>query len=238
MSILLVSDLHYDLRQFDWVLERADRHDLVVIAGDLLDIASLVPVQAQIAAVSAFLRDLAARSTVAACSGNHDLDRRRDDGEKETRWLLDLDIDGLHVDGTDFRFGELLVSVLAWWEGDRTRALIERQLAAAEPADSSRWLWIYHSPPEGALSWTGARHFGDGIGAEWIDRYQPGFVLCGHIHQSPFTDVGSWCERRGRTWVFNAGRERSDAPVHVEIDLEAGEASWVSREHREQVALA
>ena len=40
---LLVSDLHYDLRKLDWVLEQAVDVDLLVVAGDLLNIASSVP---------------------------------------------------------------------------------------------------------------------------------------------------------------------------------------------------
>ena len=35
MRLLLVSDLHYTLRQYDWVLSNADRFDLVVIARHL-----------------------------------------------------------------------------------------------------------------------------------------------------------------------------------------------------------
>ena len=235
---LLVSDLHYDLRQFDWVLENAPDHDVVAIAGDLLDIASPVPLQAQIAAASAFLGNLAKLTTVAVCSGNHDLDHRRVDGEKETRWLSDLGIPGVHVDGQTLELPAARMSVLAWWEGAHTRQRIEEQLAATHPDDVRRWIWLYHSPPEGALSWTGVRHFGDSVVAEWIDRWQPGYVLCGHIHQSPFTQVGSWCEQRGTTWIFNAGRERAREPVRIEIDLNEAEAAWISQVATERVSLA
>ena len=238
MSILLVSDLHYDLRQFDWVIQQAEDHDLVAIAGDLLDIASPVPIQAQIAAASAFLGELAKRTTVAVCSGNHDLDHRRPDGEKETRWLAEADLPQVHVDGSTFQLGSCRVSVLAWWEGEQTRRRIEDQLTATPREDGRDWIWLYHSPPEGALSWTGVKHFGDGVVAEWIDRFGPDIVLCGHIHQSPFTDEGSWWERRGPTWVFNAGREHAHEPVRIEIDLDAGAATWVSQGAAETVSLA
>ena len=48
MRILFVADLHYSLRQFDWLLSQAESHDVVVIGGDLLDRASILeaPVQA------------------------------------------------------------------------------------------------------------------------------------------------------------------------------------------------
>ena len=42
MQILLVSDLHYKLKQLDWIVSVAGDFDLVVAAGDLLDIASIV----------------------------------------------------------------------------------------------------------------------------------------------------------------------------------------------------
>jgi Icc-related predicted phosphoesterase len=40
VKVLLVSDLHYRLRQLDWLLQRAAAVDAVMIAGDLLDIRS------------------------------------------------------------------------------------------------------------------------------------------------------------------------------------------------------
>jgi len=42
MKCLLTSDLHYTLKQFDWVISVAQNFDVVVIAGDHLDISSTV----------------------------------------------------------------------------------------------------------------------------------------------------------------------------------------------------
>ena len=42
MKCLLVADLHYSLKQFDWLLEAARDMDVVVIAGDHLDISAYV----------------------------------------------------------------------------------------------------------------------------------------------------------------------------------------------------
>ena len=47
MRLLLVADLHYSLPQFDWVLDMAPAFDVVVMAGDHLDIASIVDGRAQ-----------------------------------------------------------------------------------------------------------------------------------------------------------------------------------------------
>src|SRR6266436_1309402 len=76
MRILLVSDLHYTLRQLDWVVSVAADYDLVVLAGDHLDVVSPVSPDAQIAVVLEYLARIAAKTTVVACSGNHDLDGR------------------------------------------------------------------------------------------------------------------------------------------------------------------
>jgi len=63
-------------------------------------------------------------------------------------------------------------------------------------------------------------------------------VLCGHIHEAPFRNGGSWVDRIGRTWLFNAGHQIGDVPARVEIDLAAGEARWISLAGEEVRALA
>ena len=60
MRILLVSDLHYSLKQLDWVASIAAGYDLLVVAGDHLDIASIVEPDAQIAVVLEYLSRMAA----------------------------------------------------------------------------------------------------------------------------------------------------------------------------------
>ena len=47
MRLLAVADLHYSLPQFDWVLEVAADFDVVVLAGDLLELGSIVDRRAQ-----------------------------------------------------------------------------------------------------------------------------------------------------------------------------------------------
>jgi Icc-related predicted phosphoesterase len=237
VRLLVASDLHYDLRKLDWLLSEAGGFDLVALSGDLLDISSPVPLQAQIEVTRRYLEQLAERTEVAVCSGNHDLDHRRDDGEKATAWLQRTTSPRLHVDGANVLLDDTLVSVLGWWEGPNTQAALRTQLADAAGLERARWVWLYHSPPEGLLSWTGSRHFGDDVAAELVAEHQPDVVLCGHIHQSPFTPEGSWHERRGPTRLFNAGRQQGAVPSHIAIDLAAGEARWWSIGAEETVQL-
>ncbi|MGH9156004.1 MAG: metallophosphoesterase family protein, partial [Acidimicrobiales bacterium] len=72
----------------------------------------------------------------------------------------------------------------------------------------------------------------------WINRWQPDAVLCGHIHQAPFTADGSWVDRVGTTWVFNAGANSGPVPPRVEIDLARNRAVWTSLAGRQEVSLA
>jgi Icc-related predicted phosphoesterase len=228
MRLLLVSDLHYTLRQYDWVMAQASSYDAVVLAGDQLSIASPVAIEAQIAAVRATVRRLAESTRVFVCSGNHDLNTLNAAGEKTADWLAALRDCGAVVDGDSAALDGTVVTVLPWWDGPVARAASEALLAAVDRGGARRWLWVYHSPPESLLSWTGSRHYGDATIAEWIDRWSPDFVLCGHIHQAPFAPDGSWVDRRGSTWVFNPGRQLGPVPAFIELDLDDGTATWSS----------
>ena len=87
MRILLVSDLHYSLPQLDWVVGAAPEFDLVVVAGDSLNIASAVPLDAQSVVVLRYLALLDDVTTVAVSSGNHDLTGPDAAGEQLALWL-------------------------------------------------------------------------------------------------------------------------------------------------------
>src|SRR5947207_6612583 len=90
MRCLVVADLHYSLPQFDWLLSAAPQFDLVIFAGDALDIGSAVDFRAQILVVRKYLSRLSGLTRVILCSGNHDIDERSADGEKIARWIGDV----------------------------------------------------------------------------------------------------------------------------------------------------
>ena len=172
MRVLLVSDLHYRLRQFDWLLERAVAVDAVMIAGDLLDIRSQVALDVQAVAVRAALRELAAETTLFVASGNHDLDGRDDAGEKVAHWMAQLGAIGVHGDYSSVRLGDDLVTVCPWWDGPRARAALEAYLAEVASRPRARWIWVHHAPPAGSpLAWDGHRAWGDDQLSTWIKRF-------------------------------------------------------------------
>jgi Icc-related predicted phosphoesterase len=232
MRALLVSDLHYDLRKLDWVLSEAAEVDLLVVAGDLLDIAGALPLDAQTTVVLEYLGRCAERTTTVACSGNHDLDHRNAAGEKATGWLVEARSRGAFVDGDTTTVGGWRVTACPWWEGPDTLQRMERRIDEGSSRGEGPWIWAYHGPPEGPLSWTGARHYGDPELPRLIDRHRPDIVMCGHIHQAPYVVGGAWSEQRGSTWLFNSGHQSGPVPAHVRFDLDLTErtAAWWSFE--------
>jgi Icc-related predicted phosphoesterase len=229
MRCLLVADLHYSLPQFDWLVDAASLFDLVVLAGDALDVGSLVDFRAQSIVVHKYLARLARISQIILCSGNHDLDERGEAGEKIARWVGELRHLGIACDGDSVTIGDTLVTVCPWWDGPLVRAGIGLQLEAAAAGRSGRWIWVHHAPPANSpTSWTGSRHLGDVELREWIERYQPDIVLSGHVHQSPFVRDGSWFDQVGKTWVFNSGHQFGRPPAYVALDLDAGRVFWLS----------
>jgi Icc-related predicted phosphoesterase len=239
MRLLLVSDLHYSLPQFDWVVRMAPHFDLVAVAGDLLDISSPVPLHAQSVVVLKYLALLHAAGRVAVGSGNHDLTGPDANGEQSALWLADAKRDGVPCDGSALRLGDTLVTICPWWDGPIGREAVEEQLAAAAAQRPARWIWLYHWPPLGSPTcWTGRRHYGDADVGGWIERFRPDIVLTGHVHEPPFKPAGAWADRIGKTWVFNPGRQIGPVPAHIEIDFEAGVAVWRSLMGEERFSLS
>ncbi len=240
MRILVVSDLHYTLRQLDWVASVAAEYEVVVFAGDLLDISSAVDPDAQIAVILEYLARVAEKTTVIACSGNHDLNAVNDLDERAPVWLEGARASGVFVDWMRIETDDLLVTVCAYWDGPRTRERVGRQLEEDAALVGDRmWIWAYHAPPEASpTSWTGSRHYGDEDLSQWIEMHHPDVVLCGHVHQSPFVDGGGWIDHLGATAVFNAGRQLGPVPTHIELDTDLRVARWTSLDGVAEATLA
>ena len=231
MKMLFVADLHYGLKQFDWLIATASDFDAVVIGGDLLDLSSALDLDTQIIVVEKYLSRIARHTRLLVSSGNHDGDARNAARESICRWLHEAKEERLHVDGESVEIGDTLVTICPWWDGAETRAevasLLERDAARAK----RKWVWIHHAPPAGSpVSWTGRESAGDEVLTEWIGRFSPDLVLSGHIHNAPFYADGAWIDRLGKTWVFNAGRQIGPRPTCVILDFANMSARWISIE--------
>ncbi len=238
MKCLLVADLHYDLRKFDWVVAAAAHVDVVVLAGDHLDAAAVVGRSSQAIIVQKYFRRIRERAPLLISSGNHDLDHRDSRGVMSTQWIAKARHYDVPTDGDSRLIGDSLFTICPWSDGRAKHAevasLLERD-AARRPA---RWVWVHHAPPAGSpTSWDGRKCFGDAVLRAWIERYQPDLVLSGHVHQSPFTRDGSWADRIGTTWVFNAGHQIGPLPSHIVVDTDRPGAYWCSLAATEVAAL-
>ena len=238
MRLLLVSDLHYCLPQLDWVVRAAPRFDLVVLAGDCLDVSSAVPLDVQAVVVRRYLGLLGEATRVAVASGNHDLTGPDAHGEQSAPWLADARSARVACDGDSIDLGPTRVRICPWWDGPIGRAALEARLADEAAQRPAHWIWVYHWPPMGSPTcWTGRRHYGDTEVGAWIDRFQPDLVLTGHVHEPPFKPAGNWADRRICSWIINAGRQIGPVPAHICIDLEAGTATWLSMMGEESLRL-
>lgn len=238
MRYLILADIHYSLPQYDWIVAVAGYFDVVIIAGDHLDIASTVDWRAQTVVVKKYVDRIRAKTRLITCSGNHDLDSHDASGEKVAKWIRDFRDRDIPADDQSVFIDDTLFTICPWWEGPTTRQRVEDQIAADALKEKRRWYWVYHAPPDNSpTSWTGQRHFGDTALVEWIERYQPDLVFSGHVHQSPFAKGGSWVDRIGSTWVFNAGRSYGAPPAHIVLDTDVGEAVWISAAGLQSVRL-
>ncbi|MEM9393193.1 MAG: metallophosphoesterase family protein [Pseudomonadota bacterium] len=238
MKLLVTGDIHYALRQYDWLSSVASGFDGVVIAGDLLQVAATVELNAQIVVVRTYLRSLSKQTKLIVCSGNHDLNANSDTGERVPDWFADLGSPDITVDGERTWLGDTLVSVFPWWDGPDAKTKIEAQMAEDAHERRRTWIWAYHAPPtDTPTSWGGHRHFGDPELTRWIAKYAPDIVFCGHVHQAPFISDGAWADRIGETWVFNMGQQPGDVPSHIVVDIEHSRAIWNSIAGAEELDL-
>ncbi len=221
MTILHVTDFHFNKRWYDWLLHRAPAHDLVVMSGDMLDLAIATPQRRQIQWVSDWLNDFP--RPISVCSGNHDLEW---DSETErwmpAYWLRDI------------------VNPKVWTDGQRITldGLSFLNIGATtRPKGGEADVWVVHAPPSQTLVSTRSN------GADAGDRdlvaaarhFAPQLVLSGHVH-NPL----HWREHRDATLFLNPGREPEAAFPHhilVRTDNMSSQLVTASRPENHDVAF-
>src|SRR5476649_3101135 len=87
MKMLFVSDLHYALKQFDWLVANASNFNPIVIGGDLLDLGSALDFDVQIVVVEKYLGLIRQKTQLLVSSGNHDGDSRSAADESVAQWI-------------------------------------------------------------------------------------------------------------------------------------------------------
>jgi len=241
MTILFVADLHYALKQFDWLVANAGNFDPIIIGGDLLDLGSALDFDVQIMVVEKYLGRIRQKARLLVGSGNHDGDSRNAADESVAHWIRASKADGLFVDGDSLELPGALVTICPWWDGPASRAELEAQLERDAQRGRRPWIWVHHAPPaDSPVCWTGKKFGGDECLLAWIQRFAPDIVLSGHIHNSPFYADGSWVDQIGKTWVFNPGKQIGARPTYIALNLDAMTAEWMSAEGQSirQLAVA
>ena len=143
MRILYAADLHYALRQFDWLGQQVSGHDLAVLGGDLLDLGSGVDMEVQEVVVQKYLRRYGGERVLLVSSGNHDIQQLSPAGERTARWMEELGGPMITPDYGSYEKDGVLFTVCSWWDGPETRARVVRLVSrTVRPASLERLIEV------------------------------------------------------------------------------------------------
>jgi Icc-related predicted phosphoesterase len=229
LKTLIVADLHFRESWFEWLINSAAAYDAVLIAGDLLDLFRIDPerpTQARI--VLYYLRQLARRTKVVLCSGNHDEIGPLNDcgGVPVYSWLTEAgDIPGVLTDGGMWVTEEVIISSIPYCASEAGKALLfGRGGIVKRDRPGLKWIVLHHVPPALGDSFSGE----EVAALKLLYNYQPDYFISGHIHGLP-SALGKWKIKVGSSTVILPG-QTLDAPVpdHVIFDFTSGEGSWVA----------
>ena len=226
MKILLTADLHYRSHWFQWLIDQSPKYDLVCIAGDFLDIFHPEPRESQARAVSTLVRELAQRTRVAVCSGNHDDAGRLITADRAPvyEWFARLgDNPKITTDGSTQVIDNLIVTALPYHSSRPEKAIWLDRGRSIRMQRGGQWLVLHHVPPSVGPNDSGEEREAAGI----LAAYQPDYFLAGHIHQFPYLGGNAPVKRIDRTTLIVPGQLLSAPfPSHVMLDTQAGLILW------------
>ena len=210
MTILHVTDFHFNQHWFDWLLHRAPAHDVVVMSGDMLDLSIATPHRRQIEWVSSWLNDFP--RPILVCSGNHDLEW----DSRAERW-------------TPAYWLRSIANPLVWTDGQRVELDGLSFLtidATTRPKGGNADVWVVHAPPSKTL--VAQRLNGvDGGDPDLVSparHHAPQLVLSGHVHTPR-----DWLDRRENMLFLNPGRTASAPfPNHILVQTERMTSQFIS----------
>jgi hypothetical protein len=208
MRFLCITDIHSNLRQFEKILAKEPKADLLVIGGDFTNFGRPPEVDHFLNLAQAHTRQ------VLAVAGNCD-------SPQIDQHLVDR---GVSLHGRGLRLGDLGffgVSAMPPWKGNMyefSEEELDSFLAAgfAQVEDSPKLILIPHCPPRNSV--VDRNSFGANVGStavrNWVDKVKPVLVICGHIHEARGQ------AKIGDTIVVNCGPAREGNYVITEVGNE------------------
>ena len=191
MRLLIFSDIHGDTAALEKLM--ATEADYYFAAGDLVNWAR------GFEKVGPILQARAGR--VSVIPGNH---------ESETDIARFCERYGLHnFHGQTLQLGEYTIAGLGYSNptpfdtpGEYSEAELAQRLAPF--AGLTPLVMVCHCPPYNSrLDRAGDnKHFGSKSIREFIERNQPHYFFCGHIHEA----AGA-ADKLGETWAMNVGKK-------------------------------
>lgn len=219
MTLLLTSDLNGNHHWYDWLVQNSNRVDAICIAGDLTDpLCGKLQSQRDMAESAAWRLD-GGRSGFFACEGDQDL------WGSKWAWLQTLP-------GTRHT-GEVVVTSVPW--KCQNPNFFDAPCQRVKEAGDC-WLVLEHEPPAGSAvgMGTATRLLDDSLAIQ----YAPDFILAGHMRHAPWLAGGSWWDRLGGTFIFNAGFDPAgNFPCHILLDTARREAFWITPSGHERIQL-
>lgn len=215
MTILHVSDFHFNRRWFNWLTTSAPEHDLLVMAGDLLNHTDdTTRLGKQIEWVADWIKTYP--RPLCVCSGPHDLEWSSTVGRwTPAYWLREIDDPAVWADGRRMALGDLSVLNIGY---------------TTRPKGGDADIWVVHTPPKGTAVAThlDGRDGGDAELALAANHYAPRLILSGGVH-----DAASWCDELGSVICLNPGREPDlPYPNHIVVNTHDMSCRFVSAARR------
>ena len=192
MEILALSDIHAEWSKF--LPHRLPPADLVLIAGDITESGMIHPTE--IIQATRWFAELGTRyPRVLWIPGNHDVGVRRDTFNVPDTVTCILDrtvtysagIQTLTVHGTSLSPAYDAPELTSIFDYMTIDPEAERRAYDFEPVD----IVLSHCPPRGMrdtlpdhLHASGSAAIGSQCLADYVKRYEPRLVVCGHVHEA------------------------------------------------------
>jgi predicted phosphodiesterase len=113
MNIWLTGDLHFNKKQFEYLLKNENKYDILCLAGDLLN-HKLGSFKTQTTWISDFLQKF--EKPILLCSGNHDIDK-----DNEFNWLDNCNKTNLYLDNRKPKINNIRFGVMPYMSAEYSR---------------------------------------------------------------------------------------------------------------------